>query len=833
MGAKLRALYQRIGLTTASLVLAISTLTAAVPFILSQNVGAASPTTVCETGGCTYTSLQDAIDAVSDGTSISIQSDLHTSSEVRITKPVTIRGHGFTIFPLFSFVSNSGSNSVIEVLGASASNVVINNLTIEGVGGTNIHGINLYEAPRVEVTNVTIRNNDKSGLVVNRSVAIVENITTSGNGWNGINVDSTDGITNSKLRIKNVSSHSETAPIYIDDTTRPVEVIDVHNQYNYAHINHEGSHPYDRVYALKIAGPTLNTPATDSVFKTSDLPKTQSWTAVAGATQYRYESYTEDPTVNPSATPFYGENRTGTSRTIGNTAPEGKYWWRVKATVGPFESEWSAVRTFSVDNTAPVVSIAQPTGSLYSSNTEVRGTVTDENLRHYWVQVKRNGLVVYSNTVLSTGISNELLYTANLDGDYEVTLAARDTAGGGSGTGNRSVDAVKTFTVDKTAPAVPTDLAWTNADGSIVNGGVTNLYSGTASWGASDSDTVRYIYRYWNTISSSPYGASSPWENPSLTGLSAAGVFNQGEGTHFFSVAAVDHAGNVSEFSAPFEITYDATNPTVLVSATSPAGGPTGTSTISATIDDAVSYELFVDGVSVATGDATFSDFVLDTTTYTSGSYVVKVVAVDAAGNVGEGETTIVIDNDAPAALITTTGTQATATPVIEGTVDTDATELEFYINGVLQTTGLTWTTGDSTWSFTGVTFTDGDYELSIVARDTYGNEGGQLADMTVSIPVIEDDPETEEDESAPATTTTPGEVLGDQDTNPDLTPEDDEQAVEGDSTEQAAQATDADSDNDSSLLGLAWYWWVLIGAAVLGAGWWIVGAIRRRGADA
>ncbi len=113
------------------------------------------------------------------------------------------------------------------------------------------------------------------------------------------------------------------------------------------------------------------------------------------------------------------------------------------------------------------------------------------------------------------------------------------------------------ITVDNTAPTAPTNLSWTTAKNNIIpNGGATKEVSGTASWDASaSSDVDHYIYKYWNAIDGNQYKVGSEYTTTVNT-TSLAGVFNQGEGTHYYCVVAVDAAGNESNCSNPFEITY-------------------------------------------------------------------------------------------------------------------------------------------------------------------------------------------------------------------------------------------------------------------------------------
>lgn len=412
------------------------------------------------------------------------------------------------------------------------------------------------------------------------------------------------------------------------------------------------------------AAPTLNSPINGAIVNGASV--TQGWSASSSSDvdHYVYESYFDAGANNLR----WSENFAGLSKTAANVANT-TFWWRVKAVDAAGNvSAWSPLWKLTIDNDVPVVSIDSPTGNLFGGNAEVRGTVTDANLHHYWIQVKRNNLVVYENTVSSTGISNALLYTATVDGEYKVTLAARD------GAGNRSGDVVNTFTVDKTAPAVPTNLGWTTSGGaSIANSGITNDENGVASWSASaSSDTTYYMYKYWNDIPGNPYKEVSPWVNSSVSGTSLPGAFNQGEGVHYFSVAVVDGVGNVSAFSAPFIITFDKTAPTVTIN---PIVASTDTTpTVTGTTDELggdVAIILNSAVVATVTSDASGSWSWTSTTPLAIGSHTVVATATDAAGNPSSSDTStpqnywkqFAIQSPAAVEGATTTNTIATTTP--------------------------------------------------------------------------------------------------------------------------------------------------------------------------
>lgn len=815
MAGKLRAFISRIGYTTASFVLAISTLTAAVPFIVAQSVGAATAVVYVDT-------LQDLKDALEDDTIKEIIMDgrIETTETIVIDRPVLLNGHDEALV----FVGDTNGwqgNYVVQVYNVSGL-VRFNSLHLEG---------------------------GDAGVYVNgSSVSMTGNMRFVGHEFGNIELAKGSGVTSApKLSIPYANSvaanynESKTKPFVWVDTDSIGDAV-ISSPYLYKGINRTTNSKNYEQHWYYADQQNTGLPVLDVIAPTCAAPYNQVKFTMESSTRIvMTDPFVPSPAdpANPLAIQAGAVNNQGYinledfATTYGIDSLASLYGTKTNAVeryIGGYgHVEFGTVTATFVDpatlDCRPVVSIDSPTASLSNTSVEVRGTVTDDDLRRYWVYVTRNGVEVRNSVVLSSGIDNELLYTAVDDGDYVVTLAARDIVG------NRSDDVVRSFTVDKTAPAKPTLVS--PSDGASANGGPTQRWTHENM-----ADVAYFLYESYSdaglTSRVYPSSASSPVNLAKATQRTIGGSQNI---TIWWRIGAVDAAGNVS-WSDARQLIVDNSAPTVNVTTTPLVGGPTGKAAINATFDaDVVSYAIYIDGDTtpiVAETGVPFTEYLWDTSALASGTYVVRVVVTDAAGNTGENTATVEVDNDGPAALITTTGTQNTATPTISGTVDADATELEFYIDGVLQTAGLTWVPGDTTWLFTGYTFTDGDYDVQIVARDIYSNEGGQIATIEVVVPTIEDDPETEDvDESAPVTTVTPGEVLGEQDTNPDLTPEqeaDSDAAELGDSTEKVAQA--ADTNNDSKIFGLDWYWWVVIVAAAGAAGWWIAAAVRRRNGE-
>jgi hypothetical protein len=156
---------------------------------------------------------------------ITLGADISVGSTVAVNRTVTILGNGKTISASGSLPAN------VSVILITGTNVSISGLTV--VGKASVHGIQAYVTTGVSLTDVTIKDNGKSGLLVNGSTVTVTNLTTSGNGWNGVNVDQGGGVTaTTTLTVNGVSAHDEADAIWVDDITLTgVSVIDTNSQY--------------------------------------------------------------------------------------------------------------------------------------------------------------------------------------------------------------------------------------------------------------------------------------------------------------------------------------------------------------------------------------------------------------------------------------------------------------------------------------------------------------------------------------------------------------------------------------------------------------------------
>lgn len=268
----------------------------------------------------------------------------------------------------------------------------------------------------------------------------------------------------------------------------------------------------------------------------------------------------------------------------------------------------TAVVSSPVDKTAP------------AAVTGVAATPIDSGLHVAWDESGDSDVVKYQ-VIVDGQVAGEVLagttsYTVTglVNGQsYSVDVLALDAAGNAS---PLSATPETVIVGDTTAPAVPTQLTATAGDTQV-----------TLSWqGVTDTDLARYhVYRDGVKIGEVPAGTTSF----TVTGLTNGTVYQ-------FTVAAVDTTGNISSQTPIVEATpVDQT----------PPGEVTGLAvTMSATsaeltwnpVTDAASYNVYQDGVLVATTTTTTATV---TGLTEGGTYTFTVTAVDAAGNEGSTST--------------------------------------------------------------------------------------------------------------------------------------------------------------------------------------------------
>jgi len=392
---------------------------------------------------------------------------------------------------------------------------------------------------------------------------------------------------------------------------------------------------------------------------------------------YEYRSY------NPSDGWIWNGGNIGDvlSRAGAFTVGQGMYGFAVRAVdEAGNTSSWTSENIedscqITYDSIAPVITFDEPATDLNHSGTVHLKATCDEECSYinFWWRKDgeaRNTTPNQYHYVHDNGTNFEWdLNTLNVekadgstekmdDGVYYLSAAGKDLVG------NRSITSEVKIIVDNTAPNIPIETLTANSV-DVPDNGYTSSETFTFNL-SSSSDTTRYQLKYWNDISGSSYKEISPW-NPTNINSVYNDHFSQGEGKHYFSFSACDVAGNCSDYSRPFVVTYDKTAP--IVSLTAP---------MDVYISDAVAiegsvtdnnpdhYYLVVKNSSgaVVAGPETVNDssnfsgkfFDWDTIGVADGEYEIQLAARDAAGNrddsVSLATKLVTVDNTLPTSTI-------------------------------------------------------------------------------------------------------------------------------------------------------------------------------------
>ncbi|MCD5374824.1 hypothetical protein LR010_00025, partial [Candidatus Gracilibacteria bacterium] len=189
--------------------------------------------------GALFADLQAAHDdaGTSAGETLTLTADVTTSEQVTITKGIILDGSGYTLSSDFARPALPGGYSNNSAIGVQTNDVTIENLTIDGSGGTKLHGVNVYQSTGVVLDTLSFIDINHSAVVVNASNVTVNNISTSNSGtegpvWKVIDVDPKS--TTASLIVNGISAHDEVLPrphIWAQNPNN-VTITDTNNQYN-------------------------------------------------------------------------------------------------------------------------------------------------------------------------------------------------------------------------------------------------------------------------------------------------------------------------------------------------------------------------------------------------------------------------------------------------------------------------------------------------------------------------------------------------------------------------------------------------------------------------
>jgi hypothetical protein len=419
-----------------------------------------------------------------------------------------------------------------------------------------------------------------------------------------------------------------------------------------------------------------------------------------------------------------------------------------------------------VDTIAPSVTFTNPGADAY-----VKGTVTVSATASDTGGSGGISSVTFRNATDNQTISVDTVSPYSTDwnttplseGFKTLQAVAVDNVGNISTT-------TRTVIVDKTPPAAPgiPNLISASDTGTSSTDNITSIGNPTFTVSCISGYTVKLWRNYSDEAGTSTCMSDVATVTDSVYGVTSgyAYIFD-------FTATQLDYAGNESVMSDPLEVTIDRINPAVSV--TSPVQGFTAstTLTLSATASDTHSNSVpsTVRGVQFVIGDTpvgsldTSSPYTLEydltNASWANGSQTIYAIATDYAGNSAVSSVSGTIDTLAPSAVDfidleegdTISGSDVEL--IAEVTDNYSIAGVLFKIDddliGEEDTSAATSSTAVRFYNTLDTTaYDDGEYTLSIIARDELGNTTTESISVTIenSVPPPPSDPDPEDDET-------------------------------------------------------------------------------------
>lgn len=365
---------------------------------------------------------------------------------------------------------------------------------------------------------------------------------------------------------------------------------------------------------------------------------------------------------------------------------DGSHTFEVYAVNGAQNSE-TVSRTWTIDTAGPVLSIDTPTnlqtvgpnGNVTFSATDASGPIT------YTCQIDGDTPVSCGSPFVFTGLS---------DGAHSVTVVASD------GVSNSS-SVVRNFVVDATPPQTTI-----TANPPSSTNSTSPSFSFTSSEGSSTFEC---------SLDGGPIGScSSPTNYADL-----------GEGSHTFSVRAIDQYGNVDQTPATYTWSIDLTAP-VAPSINTPAADTVTTDTTpaiagSAEANSTVNVYEGATLIGTATADGSGAWSLSPDPTFTEGPHALVARATDEAGNtsVDSSTRTITVDLTSPVVDITS--------PTFGSVTNDDTPDIVFTATddnlATVQCSIDSSTPVDCTSPWTTGPLSDGIHVVQVIATDGTGTQ--------------------------------------------------------------------------------------------------------------
>jgi hypothetical protein len=392
---------------------------------------------------------------------------------------------------------------------------------------------------------------------------------------------------------------------------------------------------------------TFQVQATDAAGNTS-TPASYSWTINATAASVTITSAPPDPSDSTSATFAFVAGEPGStfeceldgdgsgyedcvSPHTYTGLSEGSHTFRVRALDGQGTPGTPASYTWTIDTTAPTVTITSHPPALSTSANASFGFSANEPGSSFLCRLDSGTAASCTSPTTYTGLS---------DGSHTFEVQATDPAG------NTGATASYTWTIDSTGPSVTISQKPVDP---------TSATNATFMFTANEAVTGFQC----KLDGGSFVACASPRAYSGLT-----------EGAHSFEVRATDTAGNTGA-ATTYGWTVDTTAPTATIGTRPSDPSPSSTATFTFTANEAGStFRCDIDdtGAADCTSPKTYNGL-------SDIRHTVEVQAVDTAGNIGPAAVySWTVDTTPPAITLTTPAngsSTATQKPTFAGTAST------------------------------------------------------------------------------------------------------------------------------------------------------------------
>ena len=328
------------------------------------------------------------------------------------------------------------------------------------------------------------------------------------------------------------------------------------------------------------------------------------------------------------------------------------------------------------------------------------------------IKVMIDGRVVVETVAASDGKWLASITNIGADGEHEISFSVTDVAG------NTETFGPESFVLDTYIAPLTVDLRDTDDTGTSDTDNITQKTSVHLDGTAEAGSTVTIANTQGEILATIAVESDGAWSTE----------ITLQEGMQTFVVTSTDAAGNT--VSKNIDITRDTQNSItdVVLSRDSNSADTLDaitnvtTPTLTAVTDPNATVDVYVNGEKVATVTADAAGTVSWTMPESAdGSYDIKMVSTDAAGNTATSATTTVVidtvvDNFSVDTLPDLTNSKALS---VTGTGESGAT-ITVYLNGVAA--GQVTVAADGSWTVPLILNDDGEYSLTVQITDVAGN---------------------------------------------------------------------------------------------------------------